>query len=192
MIQEVKYYYPIDKKNNEVLRAVKAEYRGGMYHIPRDALELEPLPPKQGFAVVAVLDGDGKANETKYLEDHREKTIYNQSNCNESKTVSELGEIENGWTLVAPQTRFDEWNDGEWIVNLQNQYEAQVVLVSNTREALYKEQVDRLRNEATSIRRIDGDEEKAEEYEAQADAAYLKIRNDHPWPEKPASTTESE
>lgn len=45
--------------------------------------------------------------------------------------------------------------------------------------------VDRLNNEAKMIRRVEGDEAKAAEYEAQADAAYLKIRADNPWPIPP-------
>ena len=117
--------------------------------------------------------------------DHRNEVVYKKSDCTQSKIVTELGDIEEGWTLDKPQTLYDEWIDGQWIVNLQNQYEANLVLVANTREQLYLEQVDRLRNEATSIRRIDGDEAKAEQYDQQADAAYIKIRDAHPWPTPP-------
>ena len=152
---------------------------------PSDALLVKPLPEKQGFVVRVSEFESGRPISTEYVEDHRGKTIYNKADCNESKQVTELGEIEGDWTLVAPKTRYDEWIDGQWIVNLQNQYEANLVLVANTREQLYQEQVDRLRNEATSIRRIDGDEAKAEQYDQQADAAYIKIRDDHPWPTPP-------
>ncbi|EKO4003694.1 hypothetical protein DXJ57_02660 [Vibrio fluvialis] len=70
-------------------------------------------------------------------------------------------------------------------IDLQTAYEAEVQQVTNTRESLYVQIVDRLNNEAKMIRRVEGDEVKAAEYEAQADAAYLKIREDHPWPEAP-------
>ena len=174
------YFY-----NQNTLEVSGSQEFQSKYNAPRNTFTFEPLPVKKGYAVVVVLDESGSVIDTQYLEDHREKTIYNKTNCNESKTVTELGEIEDGWTLVAPQTRFDEWIDGQWIVNLQNQYEANLVLVANTREQLYQEQVDRLRNEATSIRRIDGDEAKAKLYDQQADAAYIKIRDDHPWPTPP-------
>lgn len=104
-------------------------------------------------------------------------------------------EVECAFDDELVQEENDVWrkrNTSDEVADLQNQYEAELLVVSNTRESLYKEQVDRLRNEAASIRRVDGDEEKAEEYEAQADAAYLKIREENPWPENPASTSESE
>ncbi|MCE7611384.1 phage tail protein, partial [Vibrio fluvialis] len=73
----------------------------------------------------------------------------------------------------------------DWQTDFQAKYEAEVQQVANTRESLYAQIVDRLNNEAKMIRRVEGDEAKAAEYEAQADAAYLKIRADHPWPEPP-------
>lgn len=149
------------------------------FELPEKHTFEKPPEADKGCAVKWV---DGQWQQIK---DYRGKTIYNKADCNESKQVTELGEIEGGWTLVAPQTRYDEWIDGQWIVNLQNQYEANLVLVANTREQLYQEQVDRLRNEATSIRRIDGDEAKAKLYDQQADAAYIKIRDAHPWPTPP-------
>ena len=82
--------------------------------------------------------------------------------------------------------RFESLVDGVVVTDTQAQYEYEVFQVSSTRASLYREMVDPLRAEATSIRRIDGDEAKAEEYDNQADAAYLQIRADHPWPKVPA------
>ncbi|MBY7811410.1 hypothetical protein KW448_07015 [Vibrio fluvialis] len=81
--------------------------------------------------------------------------------------------------------QFESLVDGVVITDTQAQYEYEVLQVSSTRASLYREMVDPLRAEASSIRRIEGDDAKAEEYEAQADAAYKKIRADNPWPELP-------
>ncbi|EOG9063573.1 hypothetical protein ACLK5F_004395 [Vibrio fluvialis] len=81
--------------------------------------------------------------------------------------------------------QFETLVDGVVVTDTQAQYEYEVFQVSSTRASLYREMVDPLRAEASSIRRIEGDDAKAEEYEAQADAAYLKIRADNPWPEFP-------
>ena len=89
--------------------------------------------------------------------------------------------------LVKENDFWRKRNTSDEAADLQREYELQILKVSNIRESLYKEQVDRLRNEAASIRRVDADEDKASEYEAQADAAYLKIRKDNPWPENPHS-----
>lgn len=42
-----------------------------------------------------------------------------------------------------------------------------------------------LNSEATSVLEIEGDEAKAEEYRLQANALYLKIRDENPWPVNP-------
>lgn len=152
---------------------------------PRDALLIKPLPEKEGFAVLVCDFENGRPTSTEYVADHLGETIYNKSNPLESKQVKELGEIEDGWTLETPVSLFDEWIVDGWVTNKQAQYEAQVQHVTTTRESLYVEIVDRLNNEAKMIRRVEGDEAKAAEYEAQADAAYLKIRAENPWPSKP-------
>lgn len=172
-------HWTIDAITREVLASGDAD----KWNIPRNVLLVEPLPPKEGFAVVAKTDLSG----TEYIVDHRGKTIYNKANPLESKQVEKLGEIEDGWTLTKPPHQFvilnEELND--WQVDTQAKYEAELQQVTNTRESLYAQIVDRLNNEAKMIRRVEGDEAKAAEYEAQADAAYLKIRADHPWPEPP-------
>lgn len=66
----------------------------------------------------------------------------------------------------------------------QEEYEAQVQQVDATRRSLYLN-VDALRNEAAMIRDVEEDEAKAADYEQQARALYLKIRDENPWPTPP-------
>lgn len=174
-------YWTIDKETREVVGNGDTD----KWNMPRNVLLVEPLSAKEGFAVVATADLKG----TEYVADHRGETIYNKVRPLESKQVKDLGEIEAGWTLTKPPHQYVTWSEelSDWEVDNQAQYEAEVQQVTNTRESLYVQIVDRLNNEAKMIRRVEGDEAKAAEYEAQADAAYLKIREDHPWPEAPST-----
>ena len=188
MSKEVKYYYPIDKLTNEVLAPVKAEYRGGMYHIPRDALQSEPLLPKQGFAVVAVLDDSGRAINSEYIEDHRGTTIYDESDCTKSEVVSELGPIKDGFTPDKPQTEFDERINGAWVTNESNKYIAEYNKVDDARRAAYLQIVTPLIDEAKIKRDLIKTPEaiaEAEELDKQILAARQKIQTENPWPTPP-------
>ncbi|TRN17472.1 hypothetical protein DM586_00665 [Vibrio fluvialis] len=172
-------YWAFNKETREVIGGGDTD----KWNMPRNVLLVEPLPEKEGFAVVANTDLSG----TEYVADHRGKTIYNKTNPLQSKTVKDLGEIEEGWTLNKPSSQYVTWHEelDDWKTDTQAQYEAEVQQVANTRESLYVQIVDRLNSEAKMIRRVEGDETKAAEYEAQADAAYLKIRADNPWPIAP-------
>lgn len=111
-------------------------------------------------------------------------TAYLKLDCTQQKEFDDKTLVNEEYTLDVPKTRFDEWINEEWVTNLQNQYQAQVQQVTDRRAYLYLD-VDRLRNEATSVLEIEGDEAKAEEYRLQANALYLKIRDDNPWPVNP-------
>ncbi|AUR91513.1 hypothetical protein NVP1161O_071 [Vibrio phage 1.161.O._10N.261.48.C5] len=111
-------------------------------------------------------------------------TAYLKSGCTQKKEFDDKTLVTYDYTLYVPKTRFDEWIDNAWVTNLQNQYQAQVQKVIDRRAYLYLD-VDRLRNEAVSVLEIEGDETKAEEYRLQANALYLKIRDENPWPISP-------
>ncbi|EMW7169263.1 hypothetical protein AAFM81_000042 [Vibrio fluvialis] len=174
-------YWTVNKETNEIIGAGDID----KWNMPRNVLLEEPLPAKKGFAVIANADLSG----TEYMVDFRGKTIYSKPDPLQSKQVERLGEIEDSWTLKKPETSFDVWNEAldNWQTDLQAQYEAEVQRVTNIRESLYAQIVDRLNNEAKMIRRVEGNEAKAANYEAQADAAYLKIRADNPWPIVPTA-----
>lgn len=181
---EQKQYYPINKLSLEVLEPIKAERRGGIYHIPKDALQSEPLPPKQGFAVVAVLDDSGGAIDSEYIEDHRGTTIYDESDCTKSEVVSELGPIKDGFTPDKPSTIFDERIDSKWVTNKSDKYIADYDEVDSIRRALYREISDPLYMESYRKEKK-GLLEEAAIFKAQADAAVEKIQAKHPFPIAP-------
>ncbi|EGR4148487.1 hypothetical protein ACSL9B_001630 [Vibrio cholerae] len=173
-------YWPIDCQTKEIQQAVLAEYRGGMYHIPKGALTVEPLPPKKGFAVVALDDLSG----TEYIEDHRGTVIYDTADCTVSETVNELGPIKEGFTDKKPKTRWDKWIGGDWVTDLSAQYIDEFDAIDNIRRSLYVQVVDPLIAEAV-VKRLKDNEAEALELEKQGLAAREKIQLDHPWPVNP-------
>ncbi|EKO3533859.1 hypothetical protein K1L80_000412 [Vibrio fluvialis] len=118
-----------------------------------------------------------------------EKVTAYSIDTKEPKQFGDKTLVTDEYTLTQPPHQYVTWSDelGDWQVDTQAKYEAEVQLVSSIRENLYVQMVDRLNNEAKMIRRVEGDEAKAAEYEAQADAAYLQIRSDNPWPEPPTT-----
>ncbi|ENM3789817.1 hypothetical protein AB7O14_003484, partial [Vibrio cholerae] len=166
---EEKFYYQIDRNTKEVQSKYNAEYRGGLYHIPKGALTVEPLPPKKGFAVVALDDLSG----TEYIEDHRGTVIYDTADCTASETVNELGPIKEGFTDKKPKTRWDKWIDGEWVTDLSAKYIDEFNAIDNTRRSLYSQIVAPLIAEAV-VKRLKGNEAEAIELEKQGLAAREK------------------
>ncbi|WP_153448728.1 hypothetical protein [Vibrio algicola] len=110
-------------------------------------------------------------------------TAYNKQ-TREPKEFDDKTLVTDDYTLEKPTTQFDEWIDSAWVTNKQQQYEAELLQVESTRRALYTN-VDALRNEASMIRTVEKDEAKAADYEQQAIALYLKIRDENPWPVSP-------
>ncbi|ENM3866182.1 phage tail protein [Vibrio cholerae] len=111
-------------------------------------------------------------------------TAYLKSDCTKQKEFDDVTLVTDDYTLKKPATQFDEWIDDDWVTDVQSQYQWNVNQVSETRYRLYLE-VDRLRNEAVSIAETENDLDKAREYKLQADALYLKIRAENPWPVNP-------
>jgi hypothetical protein len=141
---------------------------------------------------VAMLDTNGKVQYwpddtecTWQVKTRFEKVTAYSKETIEPKQFDDKTLFMDEYTLAKPPHQYVTWSEelGDWQIDIQAKYEAEVQQVANTRESLYVQMVDRLNNEAKMIRRVEGDEAKATEYEAQADAAYLKIRADNPWPE---------
>ncbi|MGL4223827.1 MAG: hypothetical protein ACRCSE_01590 [Vibrio sp.] len=169
-------YWTIDERTKEVIGCAEADW----WNIPRNALLVDPLPPKKGFAVIALDDLSG----TKYIEDHRGAMIYDTSDCTVSEIVNELGPIKFGFTAAEPATQFDDWIDDRWVTNISNQYIAEFYCVDDTRRGLYFSMVDPLVSEA-NIKRLQGKEVEAGDLEKQALAAREKIQLENPWPVNP-------
>ncbi|MEF1256013.1 DUF4376 domain-containing protein [Vibrio sp. M260112] len=103
-------YWTLNNKSLEVIGCGDAD----KWNIPRNVLLIEPLPAREGFALVAKADLSG----TEYIEDHRGKTIYSTAKPSESKQVKKLGEIEEGWTLKE-YLPYSIWQNNDWIQQVE-------------------------------------------------------------------------
>ncbi|MEQ9871470.1 tail fiber assembly protein, partial [Pectobacterium odoriferum] len=56
----------------------------------------------------------GKAWEQ--VPDHRGQTVYS-TETRQAQTVSQFGELPEGFTLLAPATEFDKWNGKTWVID---------------------------------------------------------------------------
>ncbi|MCY9802698.1 hypothetical protein OTK51_04550 [Vibrio scophthalmi] len=182
----IEHYFTYDKESHIVNHTPISVLNGSlMAEYPSTALTVQPLPEKEG-SVVMVCDFDehGKPHSTLYLQDYRDKAIWNQSDCTQSKQVSDLGDIEDGWTLLKPTTEFDEWIDGLWVTNLSNQYIFNYNQVDDARRRVYITVINPLELEAQRKER-QGETAIAEDYYRQADAAKVEMEKAHPWPVQP-------
>ena len=138
-------------------------------------------PPKAnvGFVVRLV------SGKWKQIEDNRDKTIYNRLDCFTSEMIREIGPIKTGWTVIEPATLNDEWINGAWVTNLQNQYESDYNRVDDSRRSLYTTMVDPLFAEANVKVLMGAAAAEINELNTQALAARQKIQTDNPWPVAP-------
>lgn len=81
--------------------------------IPANATDVPP--PAIGPDEVAVFDPAAKAWSKR--EDHRGKSVWNTQTLMREMIV-DLGPLPEGYTTVAPQDRFQKWEDGRWVVDL--------------------------------------------------------------------------
>ncbi|MDA0118539.1 hypothetical protein [Vibrio sp. T11.5] len=178
-------YWPVDGQTKEVSKtAIKARIAGGIAHIPRTALKIKPVQPKEGFAVVATFDDKGFAIGSEYIEDHRDSIIYDESDCTKSESISELGPVKEGYTLDKPITAFDKRINGAWVTDESAKYIFEYDQVDSIRRELYSQMSDPLRLEAL-VKKEEGKVQEAAEYIQQAQAARQKIQAENPWPEPP-------
>ncbi|WP_135443874.1 hypothetical protein [Vibrio tasmaniensis] len=184
-----KHYWLWDKETKVVdHKAIKAQFRAGQHHIPRNALNMEPKPKKEGFKVIVVLDNNLPTG-TEYIEDHIGKLIFDESDCTQFKQVEKLGSIPDGWTSGEPKTPFDERINGVWVTNESNKYIAEYDQVDSARRAAYREISDPLYMEAWR-KDSKGLTDEAAAFRQQANAAAGLIQAEHPWPTSPELSSE--
>jgi hypothetical protein len=105
----------IDSETREFLSVGKADYsplEPGVWLIPGLAYQCDPPEHQDGYAAVRSADGA----EWIPVVDHRGKTIYSTVDGTAEQCTT-LGELTSSWTLKAPETDYDEWEDGEWVPN---------------------------------------------------------------------------
>ncbi|MGI0119450.1 hypothetical protein [Zooshikella sp. RANM57] len=173
-------YWTFNEQTGEVNADVYfASMRGGIAHIPVNALKIEPLLTKTGFAVVVLDDLTGY----KYIEDHRGKTVFSKENCLESKLITELGPIDSLWTEKKPKTDFDEWVLNQWVTNNKKKYEFDYQQAEYQRRLRYTKRVRPLLEEA-QIKEYLGQKSDADALLERAAKERMKVQQEVPLPSR--------
>lgn len=87
---------------------------------PKDALLVEPLPPKDGYVVcVCDFNDKGRPTSTEYIVDNRGKLKFSKDNVFSTDEVREIGELESEFTLKEPPSQFSVWDESidDWKEN---------------------------------------------------------------------------
>lgn len=112
--------YNIEPEQREYQQA-SLEYLPEGVGLPAFCFADKPTLPKAGLALVR--SRDGSAWET--LPDYRGQTAYS-TETGEPETVTRIGELGNGVTLLAPATPYDTWNGEAWVTDTTQQQDAAI------------------------------------------------------------------
>ncbi|RJL38190.1 tail fiber assembly protein [Pectobacterium carotovorum] len=112
--------YHVNPATREYLSA-SYEYVMQGVGLPADSYVDEPELPPAGRALRR--SADGKAWEQ--VPDYRGQTIYS-TETRQAQTVTQFGELPEGFTLLAPTTEFDKWNGKKWVIDKEAQAAATV------------------------------------------------------------------
>jgi len=100
----------------------------GVWLFPAYSYRIEPPEVEVGFA--ALINRAGTGGER--VPDHRGATIYSIE-PGEPRQWQALGDLPEGYTLQAPSTEFDTWEDDEWVPD-------EAALAEVARQAAYRKQ----------------------------------------------------
>tara|TARA_R110000851_G_scaffold45591_1_gene111477 strand:+ start:521 stop:1177 length:657 start_codon:yes stop_codon:yes gene_type:complete len=108
--------YNYDRETKEFLNESKASINPlekGKFLIPSNATDIKPLIIKDKFAICF----NEKLKKWEYIEDNRNKTVYDITSKVESK-INYLGVLEDGFTLLKPK-EFDKWKVSKWVKDVE-------------------------------------------------------------------------
>ncbi|EMA7647472.1 tail fiber assembly protein [Yersinia enterocolitica] len=123
--------FNIDPTSREYI-STSEEYLAVGVGIPSSSYTDAPPASKSGFAVCRSVDG----NAWEHMLDNRGQTVYDIQ-TGRPDTVTVVGELAEGFTLLAPTTPFDKWNGKNWVTDTAAVSEA---AVSNARNELLQRQ----------------------------------------------------
>ncbi|MBP2850522.1 tail fiber assembly protein [Dickeya oryzae] len=98
--------------------------------IPADSYTDEPPSAVAGQAVCRCTDG----SKWETVTDYRGKTAYRTAN-GQAQTVTALGALPDGLTLLAPATAFDRWDGKAWVTDVTAKQSAAVAAAQQEQAA---------------------------------------------------------
>ena len=114
---------------------------------------------------------------------------YLKADGTQTKEFDDKSLLTDDYTLIKPQTLFDEWINSAWVTNQRNKYIAEYDQVDSARRAAYREVSDPLYMEAWR-KESKGLVNEAAAFRQQADAAVELIQAENPWPTPPELSSE--
>ncbi|WJV55689.1 tail fiber assembly protein [Prodigiosinella aquatilis] len=112
--------YHVDPQTREY-RGASDEYLMQGVGIPADSYTDEPTPPEAGKALRRTADGSA----WEQVPDYRGQTVYH-TQTGQAQTVTDLGDLPDDVTLMAPATSYDKWNGSAWVTDTNAQHAAAI------------------------------------------------------------------
>jgi hypothetical protein len=114
------------------------------------------LPDGDNLAIRRTEDGSS----WEIVPDYRGQTVYS-TETGQPETVSEMGELPDTLTLLAPQTPFDAWDGTQWVTDKEAEREAKIEQVKAELQQLEQEADDMIRRLERVIKNDPTDAEQA-------------------------------
>lgn len=153
MAGEIRVYY-FDPINGEY-QGWSDEFINVGVSMPGCSTAMEPQGNVNGW--VSIFTEDGWILE----EDNRGKTAFSITD-GQAVTVDYIGPIREGFTLEAPESPFDKWEDGKWVANAEAKHAFDVVSAEARKRLLITEANAHMNNKQwpgkAAIGRLKGDE----------------------------------
>lgn len=123
--------YNVDSRTGEYLGATYQFLPAGV-GLPAHAYLDTPKQVDDDHAIVRQDDG------WTYPIDHRGKAIYSTETGAES-TVTTIGDIPDGFTLLKPTSEFDSWNGKKWVLDKEKHHQHDVLVAQSQKSQLINE-----------------------------------------------------
>lgn len=149
--------------------------------IPANSTTIEPLASVEGFAVVY------KDDKWQNVTDKRGSVVYNKK-TREPEIIDYIGEIDDDFTELEPQTQFDEWAKNQWVTNKEKKSEYEKSQNEVKKNSLLDEATRSIAplQDAVDIGDITEDEQKRLTQWKIYRVALMRVDVSNPkWPEKP-------
>lgn len=104
------------------------EYINVGVSMPGNSTDIDPGEGVPGR--VAVFGGEGWS----WQEDHRGDTVYSTED-GAASVVDYIGEIKEGFTAIAPGTKYDKWDGEKWVTDSEAQHKADVATAEAEKQA---------------------------------------------------------
>lgn len=99
--------------------------------LPANSCMDAPLDAKDGMVACRTKD----LLSWEYISDHRGETVYNIG-TGKSLIIEELGDYPENTTPKIPLSQYDEWDGGNWVVNLVKKHKADMASAEKHRQSL--------------------------------------------------------